>query len=44
MQPLPRYPYTPARGAPKDLKWPPKGIEVVFAFRAPAGVDAKVKG
>ena len=41
---LSRYPYTPARGAPTDLKWPPKGIEVVFAFRAPAEASAEVKG
>ena len=29
------FPYTPARGAPKDIVWPPKGVTLKVYFRAP---------
>ncbi|CAH1774707.1 unnamed protein product [Owenia fusiformis] len=29
------FPYTPRRGAPKNINWPPKGIHIEFNFTAP---------
>ena len=33
--PVAPYPYTPMRGAPKDISWPPKGLRLDVYFRAP---------
>lgn len=30
------FPYTPQRGAPKDIAWPPKGLRMDVSFRAPS--------
>ena len=33
--PVAPYPYKPKRGAPENIEWPPKGLHVLFKFRAP---------
>ena len=30
-----RYPYTPRRGAPSNIIWPPKGLELKVYFKPP---------
>ena len=33
--PVAPYPYKPKRGAPENIEWPPKGLHVLFRFKAP---------
>ena len=34
--PVAPFPYTPRRGAPKDIIWPPKGLRLDVNFKAPS--------
>jgi hypothetical protein len=38
-----RFPYTPRRGAPADIVWPPKGVHLALAFSAPESAPAAHK-
>lgn len=43
-QPEPPFKYTPGRGAPKDLSWPPKGLRLDVMFKAPFNAFADHQG
>ena len=41
--PVAPYPYTPKRGAPQNIDWPPKGSHVLFRFQAPSSAPEQHK-
>ena len=38
-----RYPYQPRRGAPSNIEWPPKGLELRALFNPPKSSNLKCK-
>ena len=40
LKPIAPFPYTPRRGAPEDITWPPKGLRIDVHFKAPKGAPA----